>query len=220
MERRSPLFPPWADTVLRIAFATFIGALIAGPTCAMLWVRTAYTTGEANPIRQPLAFDHRHHTRDVGIECRFCHNSVQTSKVAGIPATELCMGCHSQVWNQAPVLAALRESAFTQQPIKWIRVTKLPDHVFFNHSIHVNRGVGCVSCHGRVDLMGQVYAQKPLTMSWCLDCHRDPEKNLRPLDKVTSMDWVASDPRKVGHEVAQSLGGVHPPVTTCTGCHR
>jgi hypothetical protein len=216
---RAPLFPSWADSVLRLALLVLVGAVVGAPACAMVWVRSAYSTGEANPVRQPVAFDHRHHVRDVGIDCRFCHQGVEQSPVAGVPPTALCMGCHGQIWNQAAVLAPVRESAFSGKPIAWTRVNKLPAHVFFDHSIHVTRGVACVTCHGRVDHMAQVVAAAPLTMKWCLDCHRDAVPNLRPIEAVTDMDWSTTDPRGVGAAVAASLGGVHPP-THCTGCHR
>ena len=138
-----------------------------------------------------------------------------------MPALDRCMGCHAQIWNDAPVLEQLRSAAFSGAPIRWRRVHSLPDHVFFDHSAHVGRGVACVICHGRVDRMAQVYAVAPLTMGWCLDCHRDPDPWLRPVERATELedaDEQRRDPRVVGREVRRALG-VNPP-THCTGCHR
>jgi hypothetical protein len=169
---------------------------------------------------QPIKFDHRHHVRDDGIDCLYCHGAAMHGAYAGVPATSVCMNCHSQVWPASPELRRLRDSYFDHKPIVWQRVNNLPLHVFFNHSIHLAKGVGCVTCHGRVDLMGQVYQAESLLMGWCLDCHRHPTGHLRPPDKVTDMEWTPS-PRtqdEVGREIQEKLH-VRPP-TDCTGCHR
>jgi hypothetical protein len=185
----------------------------------MVWARVPAGTGQLEPLIQPVQFDHRHHVVDDGIDCRYCHTSVDRAASAGIPSTALCMNCHAQVWNQSPRLEPVRESYFTGQPIPWIRVHRLPDFVYFNHAIHVNKGVGCETCHGRVDQMPAIEQVAPLTMSWCLACHRDPAPNLRPLDQVTTMGWSpGADPAAQGPELMKRLN-VHTR-TSCTTCHR
>jgi hypothetical protein len=172
-----------------------------------------------DPVEQPIQFDHRHHTRDEGIDCRYCHNTVDRSPAASIPQTQLCLNCHSQIWNKSPMLEQVRESFFKNTPIKWNRVYGVPQFVYFNHSIHVNKGVGCVSCHGRVDQMPAVEKATPLTMSWCLECHRRPEANLRPVEEVTNMEWQPEgDPVEAGRLLA-AKNNVHTR-TSCTTCHR
>jgi hypothetical protein len=216
----APLFPAWSNSVFRCAIALAFAGVVGVPAFLMVWVRTPYMTGRDDPIMQPIKFDHRHHVRDDGIDCLYCHGAAARSAYAGIPATSVCMGCHGQVWTSSPELTRLRESWFKGEPIEWTRVNGLPRHVFFNHSIHLAKGVGCVTCHGRVDLMGQVYQAEPLTMGWCLHCHRHPTEQLRPPDKVTDMEWTPA-PRtalEVGQEVAARLH-VQPP-TDCTACHR
>jgi hypothetical protein len=151
--------------------------------------RSPYATGQNVPLQQPAPFSHQHHVAGLGIDCRYCHTSVETSAFAGIPATEICMTCHSQVWKDAPVLAPVRESLATQQPIAWTRVHQLPDFVFFNHSIHVQKGVGCSTCHGRVDEMPITWKAHSLYMRWCLDCHEAPEKFVRPRSEIFNMSW-------------------------------
>lgn len=212
------LFPPWTNTVAKIVLAVLV--LGGGGTLAllMLWVRSPLFTGQHQPVTQPIEFDHRHHVGDDAIDCRYCHTSVEKSSSAGFPSTEICMSCHSQIWNSAPMLAPVRKSYFTELPLEWRRVHDLPDFAYFNHSIHVAKGVGCVTCHGRVDEMAEIAPVANLQMKWCLDCHRDPIKNLRPREFITSMTWKADDPEKVGREVAQKLD-VHTR-TSCTTCHR
>jgi hypothetical protein len=185
----------------------------------MLYARTPYARAMQEPVEQPIQFDHRHHTRDEGIDCRYCHNTVDRSPAASVPQTQLCLNCHSQVWNKSPLLEPVRESFFKNTPIKWNRVNQLPEFVYFNHSIHVNKGVGCVSCHGRVDTMPAVEKATPLTMGWCLECHRRPEANIRPVEEVTNMEWQPQgDPEEAGRLQA-AKNNVHTR-TSCTTCHR
>lgn len=193
--------------------------VLAFPVALLAWERTPYVTGEMELPTQPVKFDHRHHVRDAGIACTYCHSDVRKSASAGIPAVSLCMGCHAQIWTRSPELAPVRDSFFSGAPLEWQRVSKLPDFVFFNHAIHVNKGVGCETCHGRVDLMPQVYAVRPFNMKFCLDCHRTPERFLRPLEHVTDMEWTA--PREqaaLGRELQAQLR-VQPGLD-CTTCHR
>ena len=212
------LFARSANAMYWVAIAAIGGTLVATPALCIVWARTPYATGQEDPPPQPVKFDHRHHVRDDGIDCLYCHTGATNSKNAGIPPTATCMACHSQIWTGSPELAPVQKSWFDGAPLHWTRVNNVPDFVFFDHSVHVNKGVGCVECHGRVDLMGQVFAAQPLTMRWCLDCHRDPEKHLRPLDRITDMEWKADDPAKVGHELGKQLGVRS--ITHCTACHR
>jgi hypothetical protein len=185
----------------------------------LIYVRTPYARAMQDPIEQPLQFDHRHHTRDEGIDCRYCHNTVDKSPSAGIPASALCLNCHAQIWNKSPILEPVRQSVFQNRPLEWRRVYKVPEFVYFNHSIHVNKGVGCASCHGRVDQMAAVEKATPLTMSWCLECHRRPEANLRPLSEITNMSWKPEgDPIEAGRVLAEQHQ-IHTR-TSCTTCHR
>ena len=149
----SPLFRPRHNTLAQISLFVVAAGAAGVPLGLMLYARTPYARGMQDPVEQPIQFDHRHHTRDEGIDCRYCHNTVDRSPAAGIPQTQLCLNCHSQVWNKSPLLEPVRESFFKNKPIKWNRVYQVPEFVYFNHSIHVNKGVGCVSCHGRVDEM-------------------------------------------------------------------
>ncbi len=213
------LFPPWSDTVFRACLAIAALGVVGVPTAMMLWPRTPYVTSQADPKDQPVAFDHRHHVRDDGIDCLYCHYEARRSAYAGAPPTSVCMNCHSQVWQESARLAPVRESWFSGEPIRWQRVHQLPQFVYFDHSAHVTRGVGCAECHGRVDRMPRVYAVAPLTMAWCLDCHRDPAPHLRPESEVTNMEWEPERPRRqVGDELRVRLG-IDPPVS-CSGCHR
>jgi hypothetical protein len=214
-----PLFPTWSDTLFRLCLALAVLGLAGIPISMMLWVRTPYVTKENNPVDQPIAFDHRHHVRDDGIGCLYCHYEAERSKFAGAPPTSVCMNCHSQIWQESARLAPVRASFFEEEPLRWRRVYQLPQFAYFDHSAHVSHGVGCVECHGRVDLMGQVYATAPLTMQWCLGCHRDPDPHLRPTSEIANMEWEPSESRRaLGAQIRRQLH-VDPPVS-CTGCHR
>jgi hypothetical protein len=214
-----PLFPPWSDTVFRLCLVLAVLGVLWVPISMMLWVRTPYVTKQNNPVDQPLQFDHRHHVRDDGIDCYYCHYEAKRSQFAGVPPTSVCLNCHSQVWQESGRLAPVRASWFDDRPIHWQRVHQLPGFVYFDHSAHVSHGVGCVECHGRVDTMAQVYPVAPLTMQWCLGCHREPDVHLRPQSAITDMQWVPDRPQaEVGAEIRQKLH-INPPVN-CTGCHR
>jgi hypothetical protein len=212
----SPLYPSWANTAYRLAIAALVlgvGSLVAGP---MLYVRTTYNTSQLVPWEQPVEFDHRHHVRDGGIECLYCHSAAERSPSAGMPTTGVCMGCHAQIWNHSPLLEPVRRSYFSDQPINWKRVHDLPDHVYFDHSVHVTRGIGCETCHGDVSQMARVMQTQPLTMGWCLDCHRDSRFEIVPR-RGPDNAWQASvamfsdSPSK--HRAITAL-------ITCTACHR
>ncbi len=169
--------------------------------------------------RQPVPYSHKLHAGNLGLDCFYCHSTVYKAAYAAIPATETCMNCHVKVRSQSPQLTLVRESYATGQPIPWVKVHRLPDYVYFNHQAHVTAGVSCVSCHGRVDQMIEVKQVQPLNMGWCLDCHRNPAANIRPVEYVTKLDWTPDrDPVEIGRElIAQKH--IHPP-TNCSGCHR
>ncbi len=163
---------------------------------------------------QPVPFSHRVHAGQLGMDCRYCHANVERSGEAMVPPTQTCMGCHSVVRPESASLRPVRESWETGEPVEWVRVHNLPDHAYFDHSVHLSAGVGCASCHGRIDQMEVVTLQTPLSMSWCLDCHRNPEPNLRPVSEITNMAWEAEP----GEEIEYARY-VTPP-ETCSGCHR
>jgi hypothetical protein len=181
--------------------------------------RSPYETGVGVPIEQPVPFSHKHHVGDEGFDCRYCHTSVEESAFAGIPSTSICMNCHSQIWAQSQALAPIRESFQTGEPIAWNRVNDLPDFTYFNHSIHVQKGVGCETCHGRVDQMPLMWKASSLQMEWCLNCHRHPEQYVRPRENVYQMGWQPG-------EAQQTLGlrlvseYQIETKTSCSTCHR
>jgi len=213
------IFSQSADAFARLALAACAVLAIGTPAFLMWWVTTPYVTGQFYQTAQPVPFDHRHHVVDDGIDCLYCHVDAAHSPHAGVPPTELCLNCHSQIWDHSPALALVWRSRLEDRPIPWRRVTFLPDFVFFNHAIHVRKGVGCETCHGRVDEMARVYQVAPLTMGWCLDCHRDPAPHLRPEDAVTVMGYAPARPQAVvGRELLQQYHVRS--ITNCSGCHR
>ncbi len=167
--------------------------------------------------KQPVPYSHRLHAGKLGIDCRYCHSGIEQSAKANLPTTQVCMGCHALIKTDSPKLAMVRDSWKTDKPIPWVKIHKVPDHAHFNHSIHLKAGVGCVNCHGRIDKMDEVGQAAPLSMSWCLDCHRNPVPNLRPASQITNMDWKAS-PADQSVIMAQAVL-LHPP-QHCSGCHR
>jgi hypothetical protein len=183
------IFPRSSNTLSRVGI---ISAVVGVPALFSLGFifNMTYSAEIQDPKTQPVQFSHKHHVGDDGIDCRYCHTSVDKSDSAGMPSTYTCMSCHSQLWSDSPELEKVRESFRTGKPIQWARVHDLPDFVFFNHSIHVQKGVSCVSCHGRVDEMPLMYKENTLTMEWCLRCHRNPEKNLRPREYVYDLAWT------------------------------
>lgn len=211
------VFTPGAVLVLKLAFIGVIGALAAGAFAAYRHYQGPYTRGEAPP--QPIPFSHKHHVGDDGIDCRYCHAGVETASFAGLPSTHVCMTCHSQLFTDAPVLAPLHASAASGQPLHWTRVHDLPDFVYFDHSIHVTKGVGCIECHGAVDRMPLTRREAPLEMQWCLACHRDPQPHLRPPQTVFEMrptpEVRAAHPRLALAKVASTRR-----LTDCSTCHR
>ena len=210
------IFHPSANALARGTIYGGLFVLAAATWAGTFWFRSPYVT-QVNVVRdQPVPFSHDHHVSGLGIDCRFCHASVETSAFAGMPTTETCMGCHSQVWNKSPLLAPVRDSFQANQPLAWTRVYDVPDYVYFNHSIHVAKGIGCESCHGRVDRMPLMRRSVTLHMEWCLDCHRHPEREVRPHDEVFAF----------GREPAQHASLVRDnhiatdQLTDCVICHR
>src|SRR5687767_1492326 len=174
------VFSRSANNIAKISLV--VAAILAGTAFYVYTqvARSSYLTGRYLEKQQPVQFSHKHHVGDDGIDCRYCHTNVEKGAFAGLPSTQVCMTCHSQIWPDSPLLEPVRESFRTRTPIQWTRVHDLPDFAYFDHSIHVRKGVSCVSCHGRIDMQPIAMKEKPLTMQWCLDCHRDPAKNLRP----------------------------------------
>ncbi len=212
------LFPKWTNTVRPLVGA----ALVVTPAyIATLFYFGASprTTDVGYTPRQPVAYSHALHAGDIGIDCRYCHSTVEVAARAAIPPTQTCMNCHSRIRAQSAKLIPVRESYATGMPIEWVRVHDLPDYAYFNHSAHVRRGVGCVSCHGRIDKMEVVYQVEPLSMGWCLDCHRNPEKHLRPQEYVTKMDWVPPEDQATLGKRLREANNINPSVD-CSTCHR
>jgi len=212
------IFSKSSDTYIRIGvLAAALGAGAAVALAFYLANPQVRETGYA-PL-QPVEYSHKLHAGDLGMDCRYCHSSVEQAGYAAIPATEVCMNCHVRVKGDSPLLQLVRESYATGQPIPWVKVHSLPDYVYFNHQAHVAAGVGCVSCHGRIDQMIVVKQVEPLSMAWCLDCHRNPAPKLRPVEQVTNMAWQPDrDPVEIGRQIAETKG-IAPPVN-CSGCHR
>lgn len=168
---------------------------------------------------QPVMFSHKHHIDGLGIDCRYCHTSVEVSSSAGIPPTHTCMSCHSQVWTEAPILEPVRASYRSGQPLEWVRVHDLPDFVYFNHSVHVKKGIGCVSCHGQVDQMPLMRKVNTLYMGWCLDCHRNPEQFVRPREEVFNMTYQPEGNQlERGRQLVSEYEIKN--LTNCSTCHR
>jgi hypothetical protein len=218
----SQIFHRSTNTISRFSIfgALFvIGALLYG---VALVNRSSYITAAGVARDQPVQFSHAHHVGGIGIDCRYCHTTVEEAAFANVPPTKTCMNCHSQVWAQSPYLEPVRASFRTGESLRWIRVNDLPDFVYFNHSIHVAKGVGCVTCHGQVDKMPLMYQQASLQMEWCLDCHRNPAQYVRPRDQVTTMGYQpAVAQSEVGPELvkAYNIAGVEH-LTSCSVCHR
>jgi hypothetical protein len=213
------IFSRAANTFAPVSIALIVFLLIGGVLMVMGLDRSEYITEVGVAKVQPIQFSHRHHAGQLGIHCAYCHSSVEVSSFAGIPPTHTCMSCHSQIWINSPTLEPVRESYRSGQSIPWIRVHDLPDFVYFNHSIHVNKGIGCASCHGRVDQMPQVYKAESLQMQWCLDCHREPERFIRPRDKVFDMAYQApANQMELGRKLVAEYKVQK--LLDCYNCHR
>jgi hypothetical protein len=214
----SQIFPPSFGLYAKLAV---LAVLLLAVSASFAWrgaVTDPHRLGE--PVDQPIPFSHKHHVDDDGIDCRFCHASVETSAFAGMPSIATCMTCHSQLYTDAPMLQPLLDSWKRGVPLQWNRVYQLPDFVYFNHSIHVAKGVGCVSCHGRIDRMPLTERAAPLSMVWCLDCHRQPQRFLRPRDEVFDLAWQPRDQRRLGMDLMRRYRIDAGRMTDCSLCHR
>ena len=212
------VFPRWTNGLRELSAVLAIGGLIYA-VVLVTWGFSPENSAMGYEPEQPVPYSHALHVGRLGLDCRYCHTSVENSAKANIPPTATCMNCHATVKTESEKLAPVRRSFETGEPIEWVRVHDLPDFVYFNHAGHIQSGVGCVSCHGRVDRMEVVRQEAPLNMGWCLECHRDPDPNLRPKDAVTVMDWKPEgDPREQG-AVLREMHGINPSVD-CATCHR
>ena len=189
-------------------------------TSAIFW--SPYTTNVDVPLNQPVPFSHKHHVGDDGIDCRYCHTSVEKSSFAGIPSTQICMTCHSQLWTEAPLLEPVRQSLATNRPLQWNRVNDLPDFTYFNHSIHISKGVGCSTCHGELDKMPLTWRTQTLYMKWCLECHRAPQNYVRPRSEIYNLHWrpPPDQARQGALLVRQNQIDTSGRLTNCSTCHR
>ena len=214
------IFRPSANMWAKVAMLVVAGAIAGGVFWWWEWPRTAWARGVGAVIAQPVPFSHQHHVAGLGIHCLQCHSFVEGTSQAGLPPTYTCMTCHSQIWTNADVLSPVRRSLAEVAPIAWRRVNRLPDYVYFNHSIHVAKGVGCASCHGPVADMPLMYKAESLTMQWCLDCHRNPAPQLRPAGAIFDTLWRRGpDTQSPAELVAQyHVGGRD--LTECSICHR
>lgn len=208
-----------ANTIARLSILGGVGSIVLVAWFSYLIVHSPYETMQNVPREQPVPFSHEHHVGGLGIDCRYCHTTVERSSFANIPATKICMNCHSQMWAASAMLEPVRESYRTGKSIEWTRVNDLPDFVYFNHSVHVHGGIGCTTCHGRVDKMPLTWQAQPLTMEWCLDCHRHPERYVRPRAEVFAMDYAPPhDQKALG---ARLVKAYHlQSLTSCSTCHR
>ncbi len=221
----SAIFPKWTN---RLPVMIIIAVLLGGTAVtAGVWyyMSPSYARVGYQPI-QPVAFSHNIHAGQLGMDCRYCHNAVEKSWYSNVPASSVCMNCHNQVLKDDPRLALVRESAQSGKPIPWVQIHRVPDYVYFNHSVHVDRGVSCVECHGQVNKMDEVFQVKSLSMTFCLDCHRDPASKVRPLDKITDLDWKwSSNPEENArlqklHGTAQVKDWKIESLQNCSACHR
>jgi hypothetical protein len=214
------IFKPSSNYLFKISI---VGAVLLIATTAGLLFElgadSSYATRQGEAREQPVPFSHTHHVGSMGIDCRYCHSMVENAQNAQVPPTKTCMNCHSQIWVTSPTLEPVRASYRTDESIKWTKVHDLPDFVYFNHSIHVKKGVGCETCHGRVDAMPLMYQQNSLEMRWCLDCHRNPEKYVRPREFITKMGYVPSESQEVlGARLVKEYK--IQKLDTCYTCHR
>lgn len=215
-------FKKSANNIARISIvAVVVLAGVAGLAYTII-ARSTYLTGHHVEKQQPVQFSHKHHVGDDGIDCRYCHQTVETTASAGMPSTQTCMNCHSQLWADSPYLEPVRASFRDNKPIEWERVHDLPEFTYFNHSIHVAKGVGCSTCHGPIDNMPAVYQENTLQMEWCIACHRAPEKFIRPKKEIFNMQWSDGDIDTAEREKLKVDYRIRSKemMTSCSTCHR
>jgi len=210
------IFPRWANRLPAYILLGVLGLVSSLVFVFYYWFSPKNLEVGYAPV-QPIPYSHQLHAGELGIDCRYCHNGVETQAVAGIPSVETCMNCHSQVKKDSPDIVKLREHFVSGEPVEWVKVHQLPDYVYFDHSAHVNKGVSCLDCHGRVDQMPVVHQVESLSMSWCLECHRAPEAHIRPKEKVTDLAWTSND-AQLGRQLVEAY---HiRPREDCNTCHR
>jgi hypothetical protein len=213
------IFHRSTNTISRVSLFGGVAVILVLVATLAAINRSSYVTEAGVARSQPVQFSHKHHVSDDGIDCRYCHTSVEESSFAGIPSTKICMNCHTQIWPESPILEPVRESFRTGKSLQWTRVHNLPGFAYFDHSIHVHKGVGCVTCHGRVDQMPLMWRENTLYMEWCLECHRNPERFVRPREQVFSMDWQPPvDQIMLGQKLVQEYK--IESLTSCSVCHR
>lgn len=213
------IFHRSTNTVARVSIfgAVFLLGFLVWLSATVF--RSAYFTDVGEAQEQIVPFSHKHHVNGLGIDCRYCHTSVEESAFAGVPPTETCMTCHSLIWNDSPMLAPVRESYATGESLEWIRVHDLPDFVYFNHSVHLTKGIGCTTCHGQIDQMPLVWKVNTLYMEWCLECHRNPERHVRPRDQIFNVEWTPpADQLEQGRRLVEEYDVES--LTYCSTCHR
>jgi hypothetical protein len=215
------IFPRWSNWLpIKILFCLLV--LGGGVSSGVWYYFTPKFTRVGYEPSQPVAFSHKIHVQQLGMDCRYCHAHVETAAYSNIPTTQVCMNCHSQIQRENPKLQRVRESWQTGKPLEWVQIHKTPDYAYFHHSVHVNRGVSCVSCHGQVNTMDVVYHAESHSMAWCLDCHRNPQDFVRPVSEVTNLDWQPPEgktQREIGTALVEKLH-LNPPTKNCAGCHR
>ena len=211
-----------ANNIARISMVSVAVLAVTGFLAYTQIARSSYLTGRYLEKQQPVQFSHKHHVGDDGIDCRYCHQTVETTATAGMPSTQTCMNCHSQIWNDSPYLEPVRASFRENKPIEWERVHDLPEFTYFNHSIHVAKGVGCSTCHGPIDNMPAVYAENTLQMEWCIACHRAPEQFIRPKSEIFNMQWQDRDADENQRKQMKADYKIRSKemMTSCSVCHR
>lgn len=211
-------FPPWTDALARVlgAAALFGGVFLV---FIVVYATSPETLDVGYQPVQPVPYSHAMHAGELGIDCRYCHNTVERAAQAAVPPAQTCMNCHDTIRANSDKLQLIRESYATGAAVKWVRAHTLPDYVYFNHKAHVNRNVGCVTCHGRIDKMEVVYQAESLRMGWCLECHRNPEKYLRPAEYITKMDWRPEEKQEVQGRRIREENNINPS-DDCSTCHR
>ena len=212
------IFPEWTNKAPKYVALAFL-VVVAGVVGFFWYYGSPKYTDVGYRPQQPVPYSHKLHAGDLGMDCRYCHNHVEESPFAGVPATQTCMNCHTFILSESEKLLPVRESWANGKPIEWVRVHKLPDYVYFDHSAHLRAGIGCVECHGNVAQMEAVMQMEPLSMGWCLDCHRNPDKHIRPADELTNMNWSPSADHPQFVQRFKQEKSIRPP-TDCSACHR
>jgi len=211
------IFPKWIDSIPKyVIFGIFVSLAVV-VFIFTYWFSPWHLEVGYEPV-QPISYSHKLHAGNLNIDCRYCHFNVEKSSAAGVPPTQICMNCHNNILVKSDKIKILVNSIQSNVPIEWVRVHKLPDYVYFDHSVHIHSGIGCISCHGEVNKMDRIKQVKPLSMSWCLDCHKNPALHVRPMDKITEMCF--DDNNTWNFNAYENSVNFHPPVIGCSGCHR